>query len=70
MFKNLNLYKIFEGIISSFFIANLIFYTVNKKIDNPIIPIEFAGYMFWLSLGLYLGYHLARIAFNKALKSK
>lgn len=66
--KNWKTFRTYEAVITFFLIANLAFFTINRKLDNPIMPTEFAGYIFWLSLGLYLGFKLCKEAFRGVIK--
>jgi hypothetical protein len=51
-------FNFYEGVIVVFLMINILFVIINQRIEKPIIPIEIAGYFFWLSLGLYLGFKL------------
>jgi hypothetical protein len=52
---NLNLY---EKIIGLFLLFNIIYYPINEDYLNFIIPKDFCSYMYWLSIGLFLGFKL------------
>jgi len=41
-----------------FLCLNLVFFSINEK--ATLIPFEVSGYFFWLSLGLYIGFRLAK----------
>jgi hypothetical protein len=60
---------IYEGVISINFLLNLVFYIVNEDYFQYVIPKEIAGYMFWLSLGLYLGFQLCKYEFRRVWKN-
>lgn len=61
-------YKNFEKCILFFLMFNLVFDIINKKILNSIVPIEIIGYLFWLSLGLFLGFQICKYEFKKVWK--
>ena len=63
-------FKIFEGIIAIFFFLNLVFQILNKNYFNYWIAKDVAGYFFWLSLGLYLGFQLCKFEVNRIMKKK
>lgn len=50
-------YNYEKGLVA-FFSVNLVFISVNEKVK--LIPFEISGYFFWLSIGLYLGFRLAK----------
>jgi hypothetical protein len=54
--------------LSIFFILNIFFSILNKKLSKPLIPIEITDYLFWLSLGLYLGFILCRHEYSTVMK--
>ena len=62
--------KIYEGIVVINFIINIVFYILNKDFLNHIIPVDIAGYMFWISLGMYLGFQWCKYEFIRVLKLK
>lgn len=62
MWKRLNIY---EGIIAVNFILNIAIYIVNEDYLQYVIPKEIVGYMFWLSLGLCLGFQLCKYEFKR-----
>ncbi len=41
---------------------------LNEDFLNTIIPKEISGYLFWLSLGLYLGFRLCRYEYIRVWK--
>lgn len=63
--------KIFEAIVSGNFLFSLFLYIVNEDYLEYAIPKDIAGYIFWLSLGLYLGFRLCKYEFKRLwIKSK
>jgi hypothetical protein len=50
--------KIYYWAIVGYLILNVLFYIVNKELNYSVIPEDIGGYLFWLSLGLYLGFEL------------
>ena len=58
-------FKIYNRIITLFFMFNVIFYIINRDFLKYIVPEDIAGYMFWLSLGLYLGFQLCTYEFKR-----
>lgn len=58
----------FERAIQVFFMINLVLDIVNKNFLKSAIPIEIIGYLFWLSLGLYLGFKLCKNEYNRTLR--
>jgi len=52
-----NRYFIFHRIFLFFFGFNIVFYIVNDAFLKKI-PLEIVGYSFFLSLGLYVGFHV------------
>ena len=65
MWKRLNIY---EGIITIKFICILVFYILNQDFFNYIISKDIAGYLFWLSLGLCLGFWLCKYEMKRMWK--
>jgi hypothetical protein len=55
MYKRIN---ILHRIFLSFFIFSLGLYVVNDSILRKWIPIEIVGYIVFLSLGIYVGFHV------------
>jgi hypothetical protein len=52
-------YFSFKNAVLLFFILNLLFDLINEKILNSFFSKELVSYMFWLSIGLLLGYRLS-----------
>jgi len=52
-----------------FFMINLFLDVINKKILYSTIPSEIVGYLFWLSLGLFLGFKLCKYEYSRTLKN-
>ena len=50
--------RVYQKIITYFFIFNIIFYIINDAFFRNAIPLEIIGYMFFLSLGIYIGFHV------------
>lgn len=65
MWKRLNMY---EGIIAVNFILNIVIYILNEDFFRYAIPKEIASYIFWLSLGLYLGFQWCKYEVKRVLK--
>ncbi len=63
-------FRIYEGTIAIFFFINMIFYIINMNYLNYWFPKDIAGYIFWLSLGLYLGFQLCKYEVNRVMKKK
>lgn len=63
------MFSIYDKLIASFFILNLFLDVINEKILDSFIPNEIVGYLFWLSLGLFLGFQLCKFEYKKSLKS-
>jgi hypothetical protein len=55
MYKRIN---ILHRIFLSFFLLSLGVFIVNDSILKKRIPIEIVGYIFFLSLGIYVGFHV------------
>jgi len=68
MKNNWKRFSYFEKGIAIFFMINLALDAINKKILNSAIPIEIIGYLFWLSLGLFLGFALCKNEYSRTLK--
>lgn len=49
---------------------NLFLDILNKNILNSVIPIEIVGYLFWLSLGLFLGFKLCKYEYSRTLRKQ
>jgi hypothetical protein len=61
-------FAIYQKILAIFFIFNLLLTIVSKKLSTPIIPFNISTYLFWLSLGLYLGFQLCKHEYSNAMK--
>lgn len=62
--------KIYQWIIMANFAFNLVFYTLNEDFLNYIVPKDIAGYLFWLSLGLYLGFIICKNEIKRVYKKQ
>ena len=62
MWKRLQIY---ERLVTAFFLLNIAFYILNKDFFNYIVPKDIEGYMFWISLGLYLGFQLCKYEYKR-----
>lgn len=58
----------YERVLFSFWIISFLVSLVNERLLNSIVPNEVAAYIFWLSLGLYLGFILCKHEYHHALK--
>lgn len=67
MWKRFNVY---EGIIAINFLCNLFFYAFNEAVLKYAFPRDIAGYMFWISLGLYLGFQLCKYEMRRVWKKQ
>jgi len=65
-----NRFVIIEKIIAMFFISNLFLDVLNNKILNSIIPTKIIGFLFFLSLGLFLGFKLCKYEYGRTLKKQ
>lgn len=52
-----------------FLIFNLFFYMFNED-HFHIIPYNISGYMFWLSIGIYIGFEIAKFEMKRILEKK
>lgn len=64
MWKRFNIY---EGVIVINFILNIIFYNLNEDYLQ-IIPKDIASYIFWLSMGLCIGFEICKYEVKRTLK--
>lgn len=65
MVKDWKGFNYYEKSLAIFFIFNIIFYIVNEDFLKYIVPKYIAGYMFWISLGLYLGFQLCKYEYKR-----
>jgi hypothetical protein len=63
-------FSLFENGLNIFFIINLFMDIINKKVLSSTIPIEILAYLFWLSLGLLLGFRLCKHEYNRTLRKQ
>ena len=63
-------FNVYEKGLALFFMINIFFDVINTKFLNSIVPVKIVGYMFWLSLGLYLGFRLCKYEFRRVLKKQ
>ena len=58
----------YEKSLAAFFMLNIFLDVINKKLLGSAIPTEIVSYLFWLSLGLYLGFRLCKYEYGNAIK--
>jgi len=58
----------YEKVLTIFLLFSIFLTIVNKKLSAPLIPLDITSYLFWLSLGLYLGFRLCKYEFSNVLK--
>lgn len=63
-------FSIYERLTMWVFIINLIFIIINKEILKSKFPESIQGYLFFLSLGLYIGFLLCKNEYTRVLKKK
>lgn len=63
-------FSFYEKGINIFFMINIVLDTINEKLLYSAIPVEIIGYLFWLSLGLFLGFKLCKYEFIRVQKEK
>lgn len=61
-------FKIYNSIVTVWFMFNVIFYIANRDYFNFIVQKNLAGYLFWSSLGLYLGFQWCKLEVTRVLK--
>jgi hypothetical protein len=61
-------FNIYQQCLAVFFIVALFLDVINKKLLGSTIPTEIVSYLFWLSLGLYLGFRLCKYEYSNAIK--
>ena len=59
----------YDKVLAMFFMINIFLDIINKKVLNSVIPNEIIGYLFWISLGLYLGFQICKYEFKRVLKN-
>lgn len=57
-----------EKVVLAFLGIGMFSDVINKELLQSKIPSEIIGYLFWLSLGLYLGFILCKHEYMRALK--
>lgn len=62
-------FKFYEALVSILFIASIILFITNDFLGF-IIPQVIIGYLFWLSIGLCLGFNLCKHEVQKVLKKQ
>lgn len=61
-------FSFYDKGLAVFFVINLFFDVINKKILYSAIPSEIVSYLFWLSLGLFLGFRLCKHEYSNVIK--
>lgn len=62
-------FRYYEIGLTTFFGVNLFLDIINEKLLNSAIPHEIVVYLFWISLGLFLGFRLCKYEYSRALKN-
>jgi len=58
-------FNFYQRAVEFFFITIMGIAATDKLIKNPFISFDIIGYLFWLSLGIYLGFILCRTVYPK-----
>ncbi len=66
--NNWKRFGMYETILLIFFGIGLFSEAINKELLHFMIPSKIVGYVFWLSLGLYLGFSLCKNEYSRARK--
>lgn len=61
-------FSFYDKGLAVFFIINLFLDILNEKVFGSAIPSEIVSYLFWLSLGLYLGFQLCKYEYSQTLR--
>ncbi|RCH54764.1 hypothetical protein DJ568_09765 [Mucilaginibacter hurinus] len=61
-------FSLYDKGITIFFMINLFLDVINQKVLHSSIPSEIVGYLFWLSLGLVLGFKLCKYEYSRTLR--
>jgi hypothetical protein len=61
-------FSYYDKAVAVFFIVNLFLDIINERFLNSLVSKELIGYLFWLSLGLFLGFQLCKYECKKLLK--
>lgn len=62
-------FVIYERVIYYFLICNLIFIIINRELLKFKLPEFIQGYLFFFSLGLYIGFILCKDEYKRAIKN-
>lgn len=54
-----------EYFVTTLLLINFWLDVINKKFLNSFIPNQLVAYSFWLSLGLFLGFRLAKFYYSR-----
>jgi hypothetical protein len=68
MDKNWRVFKIYQSVIELFFAFCMVLAATVKIVKKTLLPPNIVGYLFWFSLGIYLGFQLCKYIYNKELK--
>lgn len=60
MKNNWKRFSVIENILMVFFSINILLNSINNYLFNKAIPVEIVHYLFWLSLGLFIGFKLCK----------
>ena len=61
-------FSIYEKSLAAFFMINIFLDVINEKFLDLAIPTEVVSYLYWLSLGLYLGFRFCKYEYSNAIK--
>jgi hypothetical protein len=59
---------IYELVATTLLLVSFFFFILNEDFFNHIIPKDIAGYLFWISLGIYLGFKLCKYELKRVWK--
>lgn len=61
-------FVLYERIIACNFLLNIVFYVLNEDYLHYLLKREISVCLFWISLGLYIGFQLCKYEIRRLLK--